>query len=109
MSKVIIDERMRLYNEGWMDKDIAEAVGVGREAITIWRNRHNLPMNTHSFQCCMCGRMGKTSRYDCKTHTACMSALKKIRYEAKRKLQEALATGLEPNEIEFEIIVRKKP
>lgn len=34
-----------LYSKGWLDGEIAEAVGYTRSSVAHWRKRHNLPAN----------------------------------------------------------------
>ena len=35
-----------LYRAGKTDREIADAVGIGRRVVTSWRHRHNWPANT---------------------------------------------------------------
>lgn len=38
-------QMLRLYQDGALDAEIAEAVGIGRRSVTEWRYRHALPSN----------------------------------------------------------------
>lgn len=37
--------RMRLYNKGLIDKNVAKVCHVSKDAISQWRRTHNLPAN----------------------------------------------------------------
>lgn len=37
------NKRMKLYNQGLVDRDIAKILGVNNTTIWSWRNKHGLP------------------------------------------------------------------
>ena len=47
LSKKKHNKRLRLYEQGLKDKDIAKAEGVTASAITHWRRNNNLKQNYH--------------------------------------------------------------
>ena len=42
------EERLKLYNQGFTDSEIAKILHYSRSAITSWRMRNNLPLNKAS-------------------------------------------------------------